>query len=132
MAGAARRKGSCELTWADLAEHADGLVGGRALALPAWPREARQRYGPGASATANSSATAAILLAELHCGPDDEYRLEQLQQLSRSTHLPLVAAGDVYYHVPARQPLQHVLTAIRHGVTVAEAGHLCFPTPSGT
>ena len=40
---------------------------------------------------------------------------------------PLVAAGDVYYHTPARQPLQHVLTAIRHGVTIAEAGHLLFP-----
>jgi error-prone DNA polymerase len=59
------------------------------------------------------------LIAEFHRGPDDLRRLEWLQQLSRAAELPLVAAGDVYYHIPARQPLQHVLTAIRHGVTVA-------------
>ena len=67
------------------------------------------------------------LIAELHRGPDDERRLELLQHLSRAAGLPLVAAGDVYYHIPARQPLQHVLTAIRHGVTVAQAGGLLFP-----
>nr|MCU0875428.1 PHP domain-containing protein [Pirellulaceae bacterium] len=67
------------------------------------------------------------LIAEFHRGPDDQRRLEWLQQLSRAAELPLVAAGDVYYHIPARQPLQHVLTAIRHGVTVAQAGGLLFP-----
>jgi error-prone DNA polymerase len=67
------------------------------------------------------------LIAEFHRGPDDLRRLEWLQQLSRAAELPLVAAGDVYYHIPARQPLQHVLTAIRHGVTVAQAGGRLFP-----
>ncbi len=67
------------------------------------------------------------LIAELHRGPEDERRLEWLQHLSHAAELPLVAAGDVYYHIPARQPLQHVLTAIRHGVTVAQAGGLLFP-----
>ncbi len=36
--------------------------------------------------------------------------------------LPLVAATEVLYHTPARRPLQDVLTAIRHGVTVSAAG----------
>ncbi len=67
------------------------------------------------------------LIAEFQRGPDDLRRLEWLQQLSCAAELPLVAAGDVYYHIPARQPLQHVLTAIRHGVTVAQAGGLLFP-----
>jgi error-prone DNA polymerase len=44
-----------------------------------------------------------------------------LQQLSRQTRLPLVAANDVHYHTPARLPLHDVLTAIRHGVPVAQA-----------
>ena len=36
--------------------------------------------------------------------------------------LPLTAAGDVHMHVRARRRLQDALTAVRHGVTVAEAG----------
>ena len=48
---------------------------------------------------------------------------------SRATcGMPLVAAGDVHYHVPARMVLHDVLTAIRHGTTVAAAeGTLLFP-----
>jgi error-prone DNA polymerase len=42
--------------------------------------------------------------------------------------MPLVAAGDVHYHVPGRMVLHDVVTAIRHGTTVAalEGTHL-FP-----
>ena len=36
--------------------------------------------------------------------------------------LPLTAAGDVHMHVRERRRLQDALTAVRHGVTVAEAG----------
>ena len=42
--------------------------------------------------------------------------------------MPLVAAGDVHYHVPGRMVLHDVLTAIRHGTTVSAAeGTLLFP-----
>src|SRR5690606_29888217 len=41
--------------------------------------------------------------------------------------LPLVACGDVHMHTRERQPLQDVLTAIRHGLPVAEAGSRLFP-----
>jgi error-prone DNA polymerase len=58
------------------------------------------------------------LLAELFRGPDDAAELERLIALSRQTGLPLVAAGDVHYHSPARQPLHEVLTATRLGTTV--------------
>ncbi len=68
------------------------------------------------------------LLAELHYGADDQSRLAELQQLAREVGIPLVAAGDVHYHVPARMVLHDVLTAIRHGTTVAAAeGTLLFP-----
>jgi error-prone DNA polymerase len=68
------------------------------------------------------------LLAQLTRGPDDHARLTQLQQLSRAAGIPLVAAGDVHYHVPARMVLHDVLTAIRHGTTVSAAeGTLLFP-----
>ncbi|MGA2616581.1 MAG: error-prone DNA polymerase [Thermoguttaceae bacterium] len=59
------------------------------------------------------------LLAELHYGGDDRRRLECLVRLSRRYALPLAAAGDVHYHVPQRQALGDVLTALRCGSTVA-------------
>jgi error-prone DNA polymerase len=67
------------------------------------------------------------LLAEFHYGASDDRRREYLLRLSRETQLPLVAAGDVHYHIPQRMPLQHVLTAIRHHTTVAELGDRCLP-----
>src|SRR6185436_19638767 len=36
--------------------------------------------------------------------------------------LPLLAATEVLYHSRARRPLQDVLTCIRHGVSLREAG----------
>jgi error-prone DNA polymerase len=67
------------------------------------------------------------LLAELHYGASDARRLDALMRLSQRSGLPLVAAGDVHYHAPERMALQHVLTAIRHGVTVAELRERCLP-----
>ncbi|MAT68608.1 MAG: error-prone DNA polymerase [Planctomycetaceae bacterium] len=62
------------------------------------------------------------LLGELHYGVDDADKLQRLAALSRQARVPLVAAGDVHYHAAARMPLQQVLTAIRHGTTVAGLG----------
>jgi error-prone DNA polymerase len=67
------------------------------------------------------------LLAELHYRGDDQGRLDQLAALAREANVPLAAAGDVYFHEPARQPLSDVLTAVRHGCTVAAAGELLYP-----
>ena len=62
------------------------------------------------------------LLAELYRGQKDAWRIEQFQAWERQGGLPLLAAGDVLYHSPARLPLHDVLTAIRRRTTVAEAG----------
>jgi error-prone DNA polymerase len=62
----------------------------------------------------------------LHHGPDDAARLQQLQALGATLAMPLVAAGDVHMHARGRRALQDVMTAIRHRVTVADAGHLLF------
>lgn len=61
------------------------------------------------------------LLAEPQAGANDQGYLDGLQHLSRQTGLPLVAAGDVYYHAPSRMPLHDILTAIRNGTTVTAA-----------
>jgi error-prone DNA polymerase len=60
-------------------------------------------------------------------GPDDRQRLEQVAQLAEYVRVPMAATNDVHYHTPARRPLQDVLTCIRHGCTVPEAGHRLFP-----
>ena len=53
---------------------------------------------------------------------DDRSRLNRLAALAERHEAPLVATNDVHYHVPARRPLQDVLTAIRERTTVVEAG----------
>lgn len=98
-------KGECQLSLADVAAHAEGLIAG---ALPSQNVQVyRDIFGD-----------RAYLLAELLRGPDDAGLLESLLSLSRQTRLPLVAAGDVHYHSPDRQPLHEVLTATRLGTTV--------------
>jgi error-prone DNA polymerase len=69
----------------------------------------------------------AYLLAELFRGPDDAAELDRLITLSRQTGLPLVAAGNVHYHSPARQPLFEVLSATRLGTTVDRLAEHRFP-----
>ncbi len=65
--------------------------------------------------------------AELHRGPDDVGRLVQLQEAARELGVALVAAGDVHMHARGRRALQDTITAIRHHVPVAEAGHYLYP-----
>jgi error-prone DNA polymerase len=67
------------------------------------------------------------IAVELLRGSDDAQQLAWLQQLGAELRLPLVACGDVHMHQRERQPLQDVLTAIRHGLPVAEAGSRLFP-----
>jgi len=50
-------------------------------------------------------------------------RLARLMMLSQQTGVPLIATNDVLYHAPPRRPLQDVLTCIREGCTVHDAGY---------
>jgi error-prone DNA polymerase len=47
---------------------------------------------------------------------------DALRARARALGVPTVAGNEVLYHSPARQPLQDVLSCIRHGVTLAQAG----------
>ncbi|OBX18311.1 error-prone DNA polymerase [Erythrobacter sp. QSSC1-22B] len=64
-----------------------------------------------------------IAAAYLYRG-DDTARIARLDALARASGLSILATNDVHYHMPARRPLQDVMTAIRHKTTVAAAGHL--------
>jgi DNA-directed DNA polymerase III PolC len=64
---------------------------------------------------------------ELLTGGHDARRLQQLEKLGEALQLPCVAAGDVHMHRRCRRALQDVLTAIRLGMPVAEAGYALYP-----
>ncbi len=105
-------KGECQLILDDVAQHAEGLLACAAADLPQY----REIFGDRLYA-----------LAELFRGPDDARRLQEMRTVARRAHVPLVAANDVHYHVPERQFLQDVLTAIRLGRPVSRLGDALFP-----
>ena len=69
----------------------------------------------------------AWIAVELTRDGRDRERLAVSRALGDAHGLPLTAAGDVHMHVRERRPLQDALTAVRHGVTVAEAGERLHP-----
>src|SRR5687768_6200931 len=69
----------------------------------------------------------AYIAIELHRGGDDAARIARLEALGQRTGLPCLAAGDVHMHVRGRKPLQDVMSAIRLGCTLAEAGRKLLP-----
>ena len=131
-------KGECHLTFDDVAEHAEGLLA--LVSLHTSPTRERGKNDRAARPSLARRATAASLhlyrhvfgdrcygLAELFLGPNDQLRLQQMIEVARQARVPLAAANDVHYHKPERRYLQDVLSAIRHGCTVAELGHRMFP-----
>ena len=119
---AARRrapKGEYRLLREDFSCPVDGLF---ALWIPDTPTDARE--GAWLQLLFPQRLWIAV---ELHRGQGDAQRLAALQALGASLDLPLVAAGDVHMHARGRRALQDVMTAIRHHVTVAEAGYRLFP-----
>lgn len=58
---------------------------------------------------------------------DDIKRMQQLQELSGKSGLPLVAGGDVHMHCRGRRALQDTLTAIRLNQPVHEIAHALYP-----
>ncbi len=68
------------------------------------------------------------IAAELHRNGRDGEQLQRLRQLGQDCGLPLVASGDVQMHLRRRRALHDVLTAIRCGCTVADAGLALMPS----
>jgi error-prone DNA polymerase len=109
-------KGKCDLAWEDLAEYAQGLI---AILLPDAPDDglavnlrALRRDFPGR----------AYMALTLRRRPGDAARIDALAAMAAAARVPCVATGDVLYHVPQRRILQDVVTCIREGTTIDEAG----------
>jgi len=56
----------------------------------------------------------------------EEEKLARIRDLAGQLRCPVVATGEVHMHSRSRQPLQDVLTALRHHTTLEQAGHLLF------
>ncbi|WP_408591150.1 error-prone DNA polymerase [Novosphingobium sp.] len=142
-------KGVCEIDLALLATHADGL---HLVLLPPDDLDAPLTIAVASNVVALgevaepprtvplSAPFAALVPHLVHRLPgmrhlaasylyrgDDVARIERLDAMARAHGLALLATNDVLYHAPERRPLHDVMTAIRHKVTVAEAGLLLNP-----
>ncbi|TBR12650.1 MAG: error-prone DNA polymerase [Lysobacter sp.] len=67
------------------------------------------------------------LAVELHRGPDDAGRLQELLLLASEIGIRPVASGDAHMHARSRRALQDTMTAIRMRTPLAEAGYALFP-----
>ncbi|MDR7298055.1 error-prone DNA polymerase [Pelomonas aquatica] len=112
-------KGEYTLHWRQIAP--ETLVD--CLALLVLPREAIDaELAAPAHWALRHFAGRAWLAVELLREASDALWLQRLQALSDDTALPLVATGDVHFHVRSRKALQDVMTATRLGRPVAECG----------
>ncbi|NYZ17259.1 error-prone DNA polymerase, partial [Azospirillum sp. RWY-5-1] len=110
-------KGACFLGREDVLEYAGGMLfllvppDRRDPAFPNEVREWRARLGK------------RLYLAASHrYRGDDRRRLAWLAGIAEASRVPLVATNDVLMHSPARRPLADVMTCIRTGRTIDEAG----------
>ena len=110
-------KGECRLVFEQAVALGEGLVG-LAVAPERIDAAFEQRLTRWAHAWPDRLYLAA---APLHRG-DDRARLNRLAGIGERAGAPMVATGAVLYHQPERRRLQDVLTCVREGCTIDEAG----------
>ena len=114
-------KGECVLHLTDVLNHAEGLL---AAIIP--PDVLNDEAINSLRLLRGELGDRLSLAATCALGGDDEGHLRTLADLSRTFDIPLVATNAVHYHDPTRRRLQDVLTCIRHGCTLQEAGFRLF------
>ena len=124
-------KGSCYLTLEDVFEAQEGLLAIALLGEGERPEHDASPLERNASLRLLRALKSvfgdrlSLAAACLHRGRDEAWLARRVDWAAR-VGVPLVATNDVHYHVPARRALQDVLTCIRHGCTLDEAGFRLF------
>ena len=116
-------KGECELYRSEVFAHGAGMV---FIAVPPEDAEDEPAFAAELREWAEAFPGSLHLAAHHLYRGDDAARLARLARLAERAGAPLVATNDVHYHVPGRRPLQDVLTCIREGCTIDEAGFRRF------
>jgi len=118
VAGGWQAKGETHLTLEMLAGHCEGIQ------LIVVPAARLGRFAAGMPRLVRALPELRhVAVSYLYRG-DDVVRIARLDALARQHGLGVLATNDVLYHVPARRPLQDVMTCIREGVTIDDAGYL--------
>jgi error-prone DNA polymerase len=115
-------KGDCLLDLADFLAHADGQC---AIVMP--PARLDAGFGRTLQKLRAALGNRLYLATVRRHAADDRRRLSALADLAAAHRTKLLATNDVLYHVPGRRPLHDVMTAIRLGTTVADAGLSLLP-----
>ncbi len=110
-------KGECELHWSDFLDHAEGQL---AIVVP--PARLDEGFERDLARMAGELRGRVWLAASRAYAARDLKRIARLNELGRIHGAPMVATGDALYHGPERRPLQDVLTCIREGCSIHEAG----------
>ena len=103
----------CFLYYADLLEHSEGQ-----LLLAVAPDRLEEGFRKTAQRLKTDFRGRAYIVANRRYRGDDASRLSAMAGLP----LPMVATNDVLYHLPDRRPLQDVMTCIRLGCRIDQAG----------
>jgi error-prone DNA polymerase len=110
-------KGDCELYRRDVMDAAQGMV---LIALP--PEVPDLAFEEQLQAWRRAFPGDVYLAAQHLSRGDDDVQVRTLAWLADRCGVPLVATNDVLMHIPERRPLADVMTCIREGCTLAEAG----------
>ncbi len=110
-------KGMCDLSLADVAGYSEG----QRFIIP-FPH-ALNEAGAGHIRTCATMFPGRVHLALTHsCRGDDRRWIQTVAEFARATGIPAVVTNDVLYHSRERKPLQDVVTCIREGCTLQDAG----------
>ena len=107
-------KGECDLSLADVAEHAEGI------AFIAWPSDDLDAFEGELPRLRDALPSLRHVAASWLYRGDDNARIERLDRIARRHGCTILATNDVHYHAPDRRPLQDVITCIREKVTIAD------------
>ncbi len=109
-------KGTFDMGWDDLVGAGDGLL---LILVPDMPDDGLEaelrRMRAGFTGRCHLALT-------LRRRPGDAMRLHGLVDLAQRARVPTVVTNDVLYHAPQRRILQDVVTCIREGCTIDDAG----------
>ncbi len=116
-------KGHCHLTLCDVCDNQQDWL---AIVLPRGPFEADALAALDRLRTAFDDDRLSLAITRLYDAAD-AVQLAACRRASQRFEIPLVAVNDVHYHHPGRRLLQDVLTCVRSGCTVHDAGFRLFP-----